>query len=204
MLPIPGARIPHTGAACWCASRSSGARLHAGIDLAAPVGDRVLAPESGRVAVVAHASTPSARTRFSRPSGWSGYGPSVVVIQGDSGAWHVLGHVDAPTVVPGERVREGALVAFVGETSTPHLHWEVRSRLQPPRDAAVVEITADPAQWLASGGAWYGYDGRCPTAPADDARTPRACRPSWRGAPPDPFPRPVPREHATRTGERRV
>lgn len=194
MLPIPGARIPTAGAACWCASRSDGHRLHAGLDLAAPIGDRVLAPEGGRVAVVANASTPSARTRFSRPSGWAGYGPGVVVLQGDSGAFHVLGHVDAVVVVPGQRVREGELLAFVGETSTPHLHWEVRSRLQPTRDAAVVEVTADPARWLL--GEWSAYDGRCPLAPVDDARTPRACRPSWRGRAPDPFPRPVPREHA--------
>lgn len=189
MRPIER-RIPRTGSGMWCAARSDGHRLHAGVDLLAPVGTDVRAPEGGTIAVTAIAATPT-QPRRSSPAGWSGYGPKCVLLRGDSGTYHLLAHLGEVLCVVGQRVAEGDVLGKVGVTSSPHCHWEVRSRPQPIGRAAVVEICGSPEAWLAGG--WEAYDGRCPAHPVDDARTPRACRPSWRGPAPDPFPRPVPR-----------
>ncbi len=187
MAPVPG-RVPHGTAGAWCASRSDGARLHAGIDLWGPVGREVHAPEAGEVVVVASANVPSDPVHRSEPRGWAGYGPELVVMRGDSGAFHLLAHLGTVAVRVGQRLALGELIGTIGRTSSPHLHWEVRSRLQPTGAAAVVEVAADPEAWLE--GRWAPWDGRCPSHPGNTTRTPRACRPAWRGPAPLPFPPP--------------
>jgi murein DD-endopeptidase MepM/ murein hydrolase activator NlpD len=171
---------PIEGRRAWLAPRSGGARLHAGVDLAAARGTPVYAPADGRVVgVVADAdATP----------GWRGYGPAVVVMRDDDGAHHVIAHVarDAHLPARGDIVRSGARIGTV--SSLAHVHWEVRALPRPPRGVAVVEIAADPVAWMA--GRIVRWDGRCPPAPANDARTPRACRPSWSGPPPPMVPWP--------------
>jgi len=187
-LPVERGHLPRPGSGSWLASRSDGHRLHAGVDLVVPVGTAVLAPEAGVVKVVVEAARPT-EPRRSSPPGWSGYGPRAVVIQGADGVYHLLAHMGTVDVRVGQAVSEGASIGTVGVTSTPHLHWETRSRLQPIGRAAVVEICADPGSWL--NGEWRAWDGQCPTSPVDDVRTPRCCRPGWVGPAPDPFPRPV-------------
>lgn len=168
----------------WLARRSDGARLHAGVDLGAPVGTPVVAPENGVVV----ASIPDADAVV----GWRGYGPGVVVIRGaESGVFYNLAHV-APIASEGDIVQRGAQVATVGQLGGPHVHFEVRARLQPRDGAAVVEDCADPIAWCERGEV-VRWDGRCPERPVNDARTPRACRPAWRGPRPAPlFPWPTP------------
>lgn len=107
---------------------------------------------------------------------------------GDSGAFHLLAHLGTVAVRVGQRLALGELIGTIGRTSSPHLHWEVRSRLQPTGAAAVVEVAADPEAWLE--GRWAPWDGRCPSHPGNTTRTPRACRPAWRGPAPLPFPPP--------------
>jgi murein DD-endopeptidase MepM/ murein hydrolase activator NlpD len=178
--PIEGGRIPQGGAGAWLASRSDGARLHAGVDIAATMSTPMRAPESGVVRVVGDAARPAdvARgDRHSRPAGWVGYGPRLVLLEGDSGWWHLLAHLDTVHVREGDRVRAGDVVAT--GSALHHLHYEVRRVARPPAGWAVVEIVVHPGRWLA--GEVVVYDGRCPPAPDDSTRTPRACRPG-RGA----------------------
>jgi murein DD-endopeptidase MepM/ murein hydrolase activator NlpD len=169
------AYAPVTGRRAWLAARANGARLHAGADLAAPPGTRVFSPAGGTVTAVMHDAD--------AVPGWRGYGPGVVVVRDVDGAHHVLAHVH-----PVAGLRVGAVVTAGAELARvsrmAHVHWEVRAVPMPPRGVAVVEIAADPLAWVA--GRIVRWDGRCPPAPGDTARTPRACRPSWRG------PRPAP------------
>jgi murein DD-endopeptidase MepM/ murein hydrolase activator NlpD len=162
---------PITGRRAWLAPRANGERLHAGVDLAAEAGTPVYAPADGRVTRVVRDAdvTP----------GWRGYGPAVVVVRDDDGAYHVLSHLASDVHLParGDVVRAGARVGSVSRLA--HVHWEVRAVEVPPAGVAIVEIAADPIAWLA--GRIVRWDGRCPPRPGDTARTPRACRPSWTG-----------------------
>lgn len=172
---------PVTGRRAWMATRSDGARWHAGVDLAAPAGTPVYSPADGRVVRVV-------RDADATP-GWRGYGPSVVVIRDDDGVYHVLAHLaegSAHEPRAGDIVRAGARIGSVSRLA--HVHWEVRAVERPPRGVAVIEITADPLAWLA--GRTERWDGRCPPRPEDTARTPRACRPAWRGPAPAVIPWP--------------
>lgn len=194
MKPVQ-ARIPPTGSSgAWLARRSDGHRLHAGVDLLGPVGTAVLAPEPGTIVLVYRASTPSESPSHSSPRGWTGYGPRGVVLRGESGAFHNLAHLGTIETSEGSVLREGARIGTIGQTSTPHAHWEVRRQQGPTGGAAIVEICGDPAAWLA--GRWEGWDGRCPALPVNDNRTPRACRPGFRGPAPRPFPPPFPERRA--------
>lgn len=121
----------------------SGGVTHWGLDIAGPVGARVVAPESMTVSHVAvNNATPPL----------SGYGPGAVLAHGASGQWHVLGHLDPRSwsgPVPGRVYAEGE---WVGDMSTArHVHWEVRTVQLPARGAARGLLTLDPVRWLAGG-----------------------------------------------------
>jgi murein DD-endopeptidase MepM/ murein hydrolase activator NlpD len=188
-LPISGAALPRAGGArAWLAERSDGARLHAGVDLG-HADDLVLAPEDGTVRYVVEASYAALTPRYSQPLGWAGYGPAAVVVEGDSGAWHLLAHVRdsgawhltahvrAPRVAVGQRVAHGEVLAQVAAAGN-HLHWEVRTRAKPPRGWATVEIALDPLAWLEGREERYSSEQNgCPRLPNDTTSTPRACRP---------------------------
>lgn len=114
---------------------------HPGVDVYGVVGTRVVAPEDGVVMQVADgASSPLA-----------GYGPWVVILHGDSGLYHLLGHLNPATsamAMPGMRFVAGQQI---GTTSTAnHTHWEVRKKAIP--DFAHGESNAtnnlDPLAWL--------------------------------------------------------
>lgn len=186
VLPVQ-APLPQPGTArAWLAERAHGARLHAGIDLGR-AGYTVRAPEAGVVWGVVAASYGDDEPRTSTPAGWAGYGPRVVIVEGDSGAWHVLAHVDHPSVRVGQRVTAGQSVAEVAARGN-HLHWEVRSRARPPAGWATVEVALDPLAWLeGSVRPWSRETDGCPSAPqAEGTRTPRACRPGAQYVPPVP------------------
>src|SRR5215470_7772971 len=95
---------------------------HPGVDVAGTAGTPVVAPESGTVVVAGDgASAP-----------YVGYGPWFAVIQGDSGKFHLLGHLEpaAAGMAPvGQAVAAGQVV---GTTSAAnHTHWEVRAKAAP-------------------------------------------------------------------------
>lgn len=93
---------------------------HTGIDFAAPQGTDIYAAEDGVVLV--------AQT-------WSSYGNCVIIDHGN-GLWTLYGHIrnGGIKVEKGEKVKKGQKIAEVGSTGNstgPHLHFEVRKNQTP-------------------------------------------------------------------------
>jgi murein DD-endopeptidase MepM/ murein hydrolase activator NlpD len=91
--------------------------FHSGIDISTPIGTRIFAPADG---VVLSASPQGA------------YGNSIIIDHG-YGVVTRYGHLDGYAIRPGQRVRRGDLIGFVGSTGRstgPHLHYEVWVRDQ--------------------------------------------------------------------------
>lgn len=88
-------------------------RLHAGVDLAGPVGMPVKVPADGTIA----------------EAGWeSGYG-LMIRVQHDFGVSTVYGHLSKIRVKVGQKVSRGELIGDSGNTGRstgPHLHYEIR------------------------------------------------------------------------------
>lgn len=100
-------------------------RLHAGLDIAAPLGTPIVAAAGGLVA-------------FAGSRG--GYG-LVVVLDHGGGLETRYAHASALDVISGQPVRQGQVIARVGSTGLstgPHLHFEVR----------VDGRARDPTAWL--------------------------------------------------------
>ena len=101
-------------------------RPHKGIDLAAPRGSAVMASNDGVVIYTG--------------SAFHGYGKMIMIESldpVDDGNWATLyGHLDKILVYEGKRVKQGEVIAALGNTgrsSGPHLHFEIR-RLNGPID----------------------------------------------------------------------
>jgi murein DD-endopeptidase MepM/ murein hydrolase activator NlpD len=95
-------------------------RMHQGVDLAAPYGTPIVAAADGVV-------------RF---AGWHGGHGNFVQIAHDGGMGTGYGHMSRYVVVPGEAVRQGELIGYVGSTGLstgPHCHFEVY------RDGAAID-----------------------------------------------------------------
>jgi murein DD-endopeptidase MepM/ murein hydrolase activator NlpD len=89
------------------------AAMHAGVDLAGPVGTRIFATADGVV---------------SRSQWVSGYG-NLVELDHGRGIQTRYGHLSKALVSPGQRVKRGDLIALMGSTGRStgsHLHYEVR------------------------------------------------------------------------------
>ncbi len=96
--------------------------MHAGLDIAAPVGTPILAPADG---VVIFTGTKE------------GFGNFVMIAHG-YGVISRYGHNNQNLVSPGQRVARGEQIGTVGEsgrTTGPHLHYEimVNGRLENPQ-----------------------------------------------------------------------
>jgi murein DD-endopeptidase MepM/ murein hydrolase activator NlpD len=88
-------------------------RLHAGVDIAAPIGTPIRAAGTGRVAIA---------------GATGGYG-NYTCIQHGGGISTCYGHQSRIGVSVGQSVRQGQVIGAVGNTGNstgPHLHFEVR------------------------------------------------------------------------------
>lgn len=90
-----------------------GRRVHSGIDLAAPWGTPIFASSDGMV----------------RQANWAGGYGLMVAIDHGAGVQTRYGHMARIGVLPGQLVRRGDLIGYVGSTGRstgPHLHYEMR------------------------------------------------------------------------------
>ncbi len=88
-------------------------KMHTGIDFTAPTGTPIYATGNGRIALV--------------ELGHRGYGNHVVVNHG-FGYQTLYAHMSRVKVRPGQTIKRGQLLGFVGNTglsAAPHLHYEV-------------------------------------------------------------------------------
>jgi murein DD-endopeptidase MepM/ murein hydrolase activator NlpD len=103
----------------WRIHPISGDRqFHAGLDIAAPLGTPVLAPTAARVR--------SATTQ-------GGYGLTIVLEHYDGPIQTLYGHLSRTLVQAGQRVQPGQVIGAVGssgQSTGPHLHFEVRRQQQ--------------------------------------------------------------------------
>jgi murein DD-endopeptidase MepM/ murein hydrolase activator NlpD len=121
VLPVHGARLTSTFGMRW-------GTLHAGIDLAAPLGTPEYAAMDGVVL---------------RAGPASGFGLAVY-IQHANGDVTVYGHMEKILVTDGQVVRAGDTIALLGaegEATGPHLHFEVHV-------GGIMGQKIDPLPWL--------------------------------------------------------
>jgi hypothetical protein len=108
VCPAPGATFVDT----FGADRDGGARRHRGVDMFAPVGTPVLAPESGDLVFF-----------------WNELGGRSFGLHGESGTFYYGAHLDS--FAGGDRwVVAGELVGTIGNTGNarttpPHLHFQI-------------------------------------------------------------------------------
>lgn len=89
-------------------------KFHAGLDFTAPQGTPIYASANGVVKTAAHLGT--------------GYGNHVVINHG-YGYETLYGHMFRVKAKPGQRVKRGEIIGYVGSTGKstgPHCHYEVR------------------------------------------------------------------------------
>lgn len=105
-----------------------GGHFHSGVDLAAPLGTPVRAAQGGVAAVVVSAV---------------GYGLHVIVRGGAGGLSTLYGHLASVAVTDGAAVAPGEVIGTVGSTGNstgPHLHFEVRHRDVPVDPLVEMEL----------------------------------------------------------------
>lgn len=98
---------------------------HNAVDISSAVGQGVRAPADGVVAKAEWAN---------------GYG-NVVYVSHGNGFSTRFGHLSAFNVKPGQRIRRGDVIGFVGSTGRstgPHLHYEVRLNNNPVNPLAYI------------------------------------------------------------------
>jgi murein DD-endopeptidase MepM/ murein hydrolase activator NlpD len=130
-----GAVAPTSGRVTSCYGSRWGT-LHAGVDIAAPIGTPVYTPEDGVVLTAGPAS---------------GFGLAVAVEHGD-GSITLYGHVNQMFVSAGEVVSAGHQIAEVGnrgQSTGPHLHFEVHT-------GGLYVNRTDPVPWLTARGISLG------------------------------------------------
>lgn len=113
-IPVEGARLS-SGYGSRIHPITGKKKTHTGVDFAAPQGTDIHAAAGGVVIVA---------------EWWSGYGNTVIIDHGDN-VWTLYGHIrnGGIKVEKGEQIKKGQKIAEVGSTGNstgPHLHFEVR------------------------------------------------------------------------------
>jgi murein DD-endopeptidase MepM/ murein hydrolase activator NlpD len=107
-------------------------RFHAGVDLGASAGTPIVAAADGRVVA----------------AGWhGGYGRQVAIAHAN-GIETTYGHMSRIAAFPGEMVRRGQVIGYVGSSGLstgPHLHFEVTKNGRPV-NPMTARLAAGPAQ----------------------------------------------------------
>jgi murein DD-endopeptidase MepM/ murein hydrolase activator NlpD len=117
---VPALRFPVPGGILTSPFGNRWGRFHKGLDIAAPIGRRVLACAGGRVVFT------GSRKRFRR------YGRTVLIDHG-GGVYTHYAHLKRILCRKGDRVKRGQKIALLGNSGRstgPHLHLEVRVRNQ--------------------------------------------------------------------------
>jgi murein DD-endopeptidase MepM/ murein hydrolase activator NlpD len=130
-----GAVAPATGRVTSCYGTRWGT-LHAGIDIAAPIGTPIYAPEGGVVVQAGPAS---------------GFGLAVALQHAD-GTITLYGHVNQFFVTVGQAVSTGQQIAEIGnrgQSTGPHLHFEVHT-------GGLYVNRVNPVPWLTARGISLG------------------------------------------------
>ncbi len=130
-----GGIAPTTGRVTSCYGARWGT-MHYGVDIAAPIGTPIYAPEGGVVLQAGPAS---------------GFGLAVYV-QHDDGSITLYGHVNSFDVSAGQVVSAGQQIAEVGnrgQSTGPHLHFEVHQ-------GGLYASRVNPTPWLAARGVSLG------------------------------------------------
>ncbi len=102
--------------------RTQGIHGYNAVDLAAPVGTPIMAAAAGTVVVA-------------REGGWNGGYGSYVVISHDNGSQTLYAHMSKVAAYDGETVQQGEVIGYVGmtgETTGPHVHFEIRDGIRNP------------------------------------------------------------------------
>ena len=126
--PVPGAVVTQGFGPTSVAVEPPGfgyPHFHTGIDLAAPLGTPVYAASAGYVEVAG-----SEVDALGIPVGYGNY----VELAVGNGEEQIYGHLSEIAVVKGDVVPAGALIGLVGSTGNstgPHLHFEVRLHGRP-------------------------------------------------------------------------
>lgn len=112
-----------------------GARMHKGVDIAAPTGTTVFAAAEGEVIRIGH-----------DPAGYGNF----IEMRHPNGMTTLYGHLSRIDVASGDRIGERERIGLVGSTgysTGPHLHFEVRragAQVNPARVMGqVFEVAAD-------------------------------------------------------------
>ena len=110
-------------------------RMHAGVDISAKTGTPVYATGNGTV------------MRPNRSMG--GYGRYVLIDHG-YGYQSLYAHLSRTAVRPGQKVKRGELIGYVGNTGlsvAPHLHYEVHHNGRPVNPVHYFYNDLDPAEY---------------------------------------------------------
>lgn len=110
-------------------------RMHYGVDISVKTGTPIYASGNGTVA---------------RPSGsMGGYGRYVLIDHG-FGYHSLYAHLSRSVVRPGQKVKRGELIGYVGNTGlsvAPHLHYEVHKNGRPVNPIHYFYNDLDPAEY---------------------------------------------------------
>jgi murein DD-endopeptidase MepM/ murein hydrolase activator NlpD len=131
----PSGGIPTSGRVTSCYGGRWGT-THYGVDIAAPIGTPIYAPEGGVVLQAGPAT---------------GFGLAVYV-QHTDGSITLYGHISSYSVAAGQQVSAGQEIAKVGNTGQstgPHLHFEVHQ-------GGLYQNRTNPMPWLTARGLSLG------------------------------------------------
>ena len=127
----PAHNVGHVGSAAEIAYyvspvshyiQTQGIHGYNAVDLAAPVGTPIVAAADGEITVA-------------REGGWNGGYGSYVVITHDNGSQTLYAHMSKVATYDGQQVVQGQVIGYVGgtgESTGPHLHFEIRNGIRNP------------------------------------------------------------------------